>query len=183
MSAISASTLVFPYFLDPQTGQRIWLTSAETRTTRDDRKILFPLMDDDQAAAKSFRYDLALIMQRRFREEGLGPQYDLHFALNPTGEEVARSGVTSAPTADNRQVMTYKGLLVRPYIPHGWCVHLFDGPRQLESVKGETIEGAVDKVYERNLQTKAEKAPAPPAPEPPELEVARGPRLRPGDIQ
>jgi hypothetical protein len=177
---ISASTSVFPFFIHPETSQRVWVASLESkRDTRTGRLILWPNLDDDPAAAQKFRYDYALVMQRRFREE-LPPQYDVHFSLEPNGQEVDRA-VNSSPDQAGRTPTPFKGLLVRPYNPRGWCVRLVRDGAQLESVKGETVEETAGKVIERNLFQYAEKAPAPPSPEPPKTQQAPY-RKRPGSI-
>jgi hypothetical protein len=80
--------------------------------------------------------------------------------------------------------MHYKGVQVRPYVPRGWCVHLYDGPRQLESVKGYTIEEAVNKVIERGQLKFAEKfeEPAPEVTAPAPKKSFNG-RVRPGSLR
>src|SRR5260370_32371631 len=111
--SVSASTFVFPFFFHPQTRQRIWIASLESkRDTRTGRLVLWPNLDDDPAVAQKFRYDYALVMQRRFREE-LPPQYDVHFAfLDPNGEEVERAVNSSSATQGDRVATTYRGLII-----------------------------------------------------------------------
>jgi hypothetical protein len=93
-------------------------------------------------------------MKRRFDSEGyLNPSiYETKFSLSAgnTSEEIAGGVRASAPTPDNRVITECKGLLVRPFNPRGWCVHLVRDGAQLESVKGETVEETADKVIERN---------------------------------
>jgi hypothetical protein len=166
MSYIGPSTKVFIwwYHLD----RRAWLAGHEQVRNQLGELILRPHLDDDPHAAIAVRYDLAQVFKRRLDSEGyLNPAiYQAHFSLTPEGDEIATGVVaSSAPDKDNRQVMTYRGLLVRPYIPRGWFVKMMDGPRELEPVKDDTIEGAADKVFERGLERFAEKAPQP-APEP-----------------
>lgn len=184
MSAISGTTPVFLWVIHPQNGQRIWLHKTETVRNRNNDFVLKPIWDDEDRFAKSYQYSVALIVKRRLESEGVSSfaAHDVRFSLTPDGEQIASGSTTSAPTSDNRQIMHYRGVLVRPFNPRGWCVHLYDGPRQLESVKGDTIEDVVEKVFERNLQGKAEKAPTQPAPDPTKAAVTAGPRLRPGDI-
>jgi hypothetical protein len=124
-------------------------------------------------------------VKRRLESEGcVNPSlYLFHFSLTATGEEIATGNVTSAPDKDNRQIMQYRGLLVRPYIPRGWFVKMMDGPRELEPVKDDTIEGAADKVFERGLERFAEKAPEQPAPTPePPVQKKYNGRQRPGSL-
>jgi len=79
--------------------------------------------------------------------------------------------------------MQYKGLLVRPYNPRGWCVHLKRDGAQLESVRGETVEEAADKVIERNLFQYAEKFEQPePEAVPPAPKKSFNGRIRPGSL-
>jgi hypothetical protein len=160
MSAINGQTNVYLWtYHPPNSGQRVWVAGTDTVQNRLGEKILNPILDTDPHAAESFRYDIAIIAKRRFESEGcIDPfLYSFHCSLTATGEEVAAGNTTSAPDKDNRVVMHYKGVTVRPYIPRGWCVHLYDGPRQLESVKGDTIEEAVDKVIDRGQLKFAEK--------------------------
>jgi hypothetical protein len=193
MSNIGPNTNVYIFFHDPRHG-RIWVQDTELILNQRGEKVLKPLLDDDPRYAKSWRYDIAVIAARRFKSEGvLNPHlYQACFTLSPSNsaEEIASASTTSAPDKDDRVVMQYKGVLVRPYIPRGWCVHLFDGPRQLESVKGETVEEAVDKVIERNQLQFAEKytqpEPEPVAPSAPASPTAKhyeGHRVRPGSLK
>jgi hypothetical protein len=180
MSLINSNTNVYIWLW--QNGQRAWINKVDNvKDKRSDQWVLMPALDDDPAYATPYSYETALIIRRRLLEDR--PTRDIHFSLSPTGEEIASGSTTSSPDKDNRVVMQFKGVLVRPFIPRGWCVHLFDGPRQLESVRDDTIEGAVNKVIERGQFKFAEKA----APEPlvaPELEkIHSGPRVRPGDLQ
>jgi hypothetical protein len=180
MSLISSSTRVFIWWYHDD--RRVWLASHEQVRNNLGELILKPQLDNDPHFAVAIRYDLAQVFKRRFDSEGLlNPAiYQTHFSLTPEGEEIA-SGVTasSAPDKDNRQIMMYRGLLVRPYIPRGWFVKLNDGPRQLEPVKDDTIEGAADKVFERGLERFAEKAPPPvPEPEPQTKKAFPGYRIR-----
>jgi len=147
-------------------------------------------MDDDQAFAKKFKYEFFLTIRRRFREEGLPPQYgDLRASLSPTGEEID-SGVSSqsAPDEDGRVVMSFRGLLARPGrdVQHGkvWYVK-FPG-QEINSFRGESPEDVVNKVYERGEKfvALAEKAPAePPEPNKVQQQQASGPRVRPGSFR
>jgi hypothetical protein len=182
MSNISGNTRVFVWFTDHR-YPRIWVAGVTNVKNKLGETLLRPLLVDTASEASAYPYSVALIMKRRFDTEGvMNPSiYEAKFSLTPDGEEIGGHNRTAAPDKDNRTIMQYKGVLVRPFIPKGWCVHLFDGPRQLESVKADTIEEAVDKVIERNQLKFAEKAPEQqPEPEP-EKKVYSGPRVRPGD--
>jgi hypothetical protein len=187
MSSISAATNVYIFFHDPRFG-RIWVSDTEMVRNNLGNLVLIPKLDNEARNAKSWRYDLALIAARRFNTEGvLNPSiYQACFTLSPSdsAEEIASGSTTSAPTKDNRVVMQYRGLLVRPYNPRGWCVHLVRDGAQLESVKGETVEEAVDKVIERNLFQYAEKheQPEPEAAVPATKKPFNG-RVRPGSLR
>ena len=160
MSFIGPATTVYIFFHDPRYG-RIWVADTELVRNKLGELVLKPELDDEARYAKPYRYDMAVIAARRFNTEGVmnSSIYQACFALSASNsaEEIASAPTTSAPDKDNRTVMIYKGILVRPYIPRGWCVHLYDGKMQLESVRGDTIEEAADKVIERNLLKFAEK--------------------------
>jgi hypothetical protein len=188
MSSIGAATNVYIFFHDPRFG-RIWVSDTEMVRNNLGNLVLIPKLDNDARNARSWRYDLAVIAARRFNTEGFlnSSIYQACFTLSPSdsAEEIASGSTTSAPDKDNRVVMHYKGVTVRPYIPRGWCVHLYDGPRQLESVKGDTIEEAVDKVIERGQLKFAEKFEQQ-QPEPKVVPSAKKPfngRIRPGSIR
>jgi hypothetical protein len=188
MSLIGPSTNVFIFFHDPRYG-RVWVADTELVRNKLGELVLKPILDDEARYAKPYRYDMAVIAARRFNSEGVmnSAIYQACFALTASNsaEEIASAQSTSAPDKDGRTVMHYKGILVRPYIPRGWCVHLYDGKMQLESIRGETIEEAVDKVIERNLTKFAEKytqpEPEPVAPSAPKNNYG-GARVRPGSL-
>jgi hypothetical protein len=183
---IGPSTTVYAWICNPpNSGERVWLAAHETVRNQLGELVIKPEFDDDPREAKPMAYSTALILKRRLESEGVIGKglYDVHFSLHPTGDEVGAGHTTAAPTDDNRVVMQYRGLLVRPGIDvkHGrvWYVK-FPGTA-IESIRGATIEEAVDKCYERNLQDKAEQAPAPPPapPEQPAKKTFEG-RIRPG---
>jgi hypothetical protein len=176
MSAISASTPVFIWAIKPSTGQRNWAHGFESRKDRNYRLVLWPLMSSDSHAAKSFRYDYAVIVRRRAAEE---LQCDYHFSLTPDGEEVAQQD-RGAPDQEGREVTFFNGIVVRPFSPRGWCIK-FPGTA-IETMRADTVQDVYERVKERNLLGKAEKAPAPPPEPEPEPETIPQPRLRPGDL-
>jgi hypothetical protein len=183
MSNINGKTRVFIWFNDPR-YPRIWVAGVTNVKNEFGETLLKPLLSDTASEAIGYEYSVALVAKRRFDSEGLlNPAiYEAKFSLTPDGEEIAGHNRTAAPTADNRTIMYYRGFIFRPYTPSGWCMHLYDGPRQLESIKSDKIEDCYLRAEERNLLKFAEKAPEPPAPEP-EKKSYNGPRLRRGDLQ
>jgi hypothetical protein len=188
MSHIGPSTNVYIFFHDSRYG-RIWVSGTELIKSKFGEWVLVPTLDDEARNAKSWRYDLAVIAARRFNTEGyLNPSvYQACFTLSPSNsaEEIASATTTSAPSEDNRVIMQYRGLLVRPGtdVKYGRCWFVKFPGQQIESVRGDSPEDAVEKVYERNLQDKAEKFDAPP-PEPiapPATSKGEG-RTRPGGL-
>jgi hypothetical protein len=188
MSFIGPATTVYIFFHDPRYA-RVWVADTDLARNKLGELVLVPQLDSEAKEAKSWRYDMAVIAARRFNTEGVlnSSIYQACFSLSKdnNSEEIASAPTTSAPDKDNRTVMHYKGVLVRPYIPRGWCVHLYDGKMQLESVRGETIEEAVDKVIERNQLKFAEKytQPEPEVVAPPAPDKYNGHRMRPGSLR
>jgi len=180
MSSISQNTYVYPWFYN--NGQRVWISAVESkRNLKTGALVLWPLLDDDPSRAQKYLYSYALVMKRRFSEE-LPSQYDVHFSLTATGEEVARGEINSSPDRDSRVIMSYKGLLVHPGNGNKFWWVKFPGTT-IESIKAETPEEAVEKTIERNLFQYAEKAPAEAVPEPEVKKVPAGPRVRPGSFR
>jgi hypothetical protein len=153
--------------------------------------VLVPDLDDEARHAKAFRYDLAVIAARRLNSEGvLNPNiYQAGFTLVPSdsAEEIASGATTSAPDRDGRVIMQYRGLLVRPGqdVKTGPCWYVKFPGQQVESVRGDSPESAVDKVFERNLQHLAEQYEMPPEPQVPPAQPTNsdGARLRPGSLR
>ena len=190
MSSISARTQVYPFFWSNVLGKRIWITSVENKKNQATGSlVLWPAMDDDFRAARSFEYEIYLIMRRRFAAE-LPAQYgDLRIVLTPGDvSEELDSGVSghSSPDLNNRTVEFIGGLVVRPGydVSHGacWFVKIYgEGGIQIDSVRGDSAESTVATVFDRGLQAKAEKAPPPPKPVQEETFQPAGPTIRPGD--
>jgi hypothetical protein len=189
MSNNGPSTNVYIFFHDPRYG-RVWVADTELVRNKLGVLVLKPILDNEGKYAKPWRYDMAVIAARRFNTEGVinSSVYQACFTLSPnnSAEKIASAPTTSAPDKDGRVVMQYRGLVVRPYIPRGWCVHLYDGKMQLESVRGETVEEAADKVIERNLFKFAEKFTQPEpevvAPSAKPKKDYGGHRMRPGGL-
>jgi hypothetical protein len=186
---IGPDTKVYPWVYHPPiSGQRVWIASYETVRNKVGDLVIDPKLDDDPRAAMGLPYQAALIIKRRLEsEQVISPLYEIHFSLNPTGDEVAGGNRTAAPNDDNRTVMMYRGLLVRPGVSvnHGRVWYVKFPNSSIESIRGNTVEEAVDLVYDRGLQDKAEQAPPapPPVPEPSTTPKKNyGARIRPGDL-
>src|ERR1700693_1213471 len=168
MSNIGPSTNVYIFFNDSRAG-RIWVSGTELIKNNLGNLVLKPVLDDEARNAKSWRYDLAVVAARRFNTEGVmnSSIYQACFALSASNsaEEIASASITSAPDKDNRPVMQYRGLLVRPGrdVKVGPCWYEKSPGTTIESVRGD-LPVAVNKVFERNLQDKAEKYEVPPEP-------------------
>jgi hypothetical protein len=186
---IGPDTNVFPWvFHPPYSGQRAWISSYETVRNNLGELVIQPKLDSDPSTARSMPYQAALILKRRIESENvISPLYTVHFSLDPTSDEVGAGHTTSAPTEDQRVVMTYKGILVRPGVDvnRGRCWFVRFPNTTIESIKADSVEAAVDTVFDRGLQDKAEQAPPPPAPPPPESASQNnyGARVRPGDLR
>ena len=186
---IGPDTKVYPWVYHPPiSGQRVWIASYETVRNKVGDLVIDPKLDGDPREAMGLPYQAALILKRRLESEGvISHLYAVRFSLHPTGDEVGAGNTNSAPTDDNRTVMVYRGLLVRPGIGvnHGRCWFVKFPGTAIESVRGHTPEEAVNTVYERGLQDKAEQAPPPPpAPEPTATPQRNyGARVRPGDLK
>ena len=85
--------------------------------------------------------------------------------------------------------MQYKGILCRNGVntrtgERCWYVKLRDPQRgELESIRGDSPEDTVNKVFERGLQSLAEQAPVQPAPQQQTVVRPAGPRIRPGSLR
>lgn len=185
---IGPDTRVFPWiFHPPYSGQRAWIAGYETVRNVLGELVIQPTLDSDPAEAKSMSYQSALILKRRLESENMiSPLYQVHFSLHPTGDSVAEGHATAAPTQDQRVVMAYRGILVRPGVDvnRGRCWFVKFPQTTIESVKADTVEAAVEIVYERGLQDKAERAPEPPPAQPESTATPNyGVRIRPGDLK
>jgi hypothetical protein len=173
---ISASTRV--HLVAFTQNGKCWLSKVATGRNKRGDIVLTPTWDDDPSQSQSVPFEHALIFQRRLKEES---NVTVRFALS-AGESADLIEEREADVSPGGRTPTpFKGLLVRPYNPRGWCVRLVRDGAQLESVKGETVEETADKVIERNLFQYAEKAPVPPPPEPSRTQQAPY-RKKPGSI-
>jgi hypothetical protein len=186
---IAATTCVYVWLINTNTGQRNWITSVDLKTNGLGQKVLVPLFDDDQHFAAKFEFQYALIMRRRLNAEGVAnPAINrFFFSLSPSGEEVASEDVAgSSITKDGRVPMGYRGLLAVPGFDtrtQQSCWYIKFPHSTIESVRGSTPEEAINKAYERGPEALkyAERAAPEAPPEEPKKEVYAGPMLRPGD--
>lgn len=182
--ALNRDTKVFVVVFDDG-GSPHWLVEANTKRDARGNLILWPSWGTPEVA-KSMTLEYADVFRRRYLEEH---QRSVRFTLQAGSREFVEESNGSNPSGEDlRSVMQYRGLLAHPGYDSKtgtrcWYVKTFDGPMQLESVRGATPEEAVIRAYERNLQHKSEKAP-PPTPVVAQQPVApAGPRLRPGSLR
>jgi hypothetical protein len=133
--------------------------------------------------------EYAEIFRRRYKEEhGL----DLSFTLAAGDKQLVEESNSSTPTEDTRKPTPGReGVLAHPGIntrtgERCWYVKIFDGPTQLESIRGDSPEAVIQRVFEMGLQGKAEKVPVQAqaqAPQPATPVRPAGPRLRPGSFR
>ncbi len=184
---LSRDTKVFITIFPPGAPQQ-WLVNSQTvRDKNTGTLILWPTWDTDPSRARSMTLEYASIFRERYqREQG----HAVHFALQAGAKDfVEESGAPSSIGEDQRTPMQHLGLLIRPGVDvrrgtRTWFVKLRD-PQQgeLESVRGETPEEAVQKVFERGLQDLAEKAPIPLAPQAAVVTPKPAVRIRPGSLR
>jgi hypothetical protein len=111
----------------------------------------------------------------------------VHFTLQAGGDTVDdKPLVTQTEDYAKRVEMSYRGLLAVPGFDTRnqtpcWYVRFPD--TNIESLRGATVEEAVDKVYERpDLLPHARRAPVQ-LEEPEASRKPAGPRVRPGDLR
>ena len=170
-------------------NKRYWLRGASNEMNKAlGRLILQGVWSDDPRLSVSVKLELALVYRRRFKEECNQP-VDLSLTAG-SSEFVEPENTSGLSGSDERGVMQYRGILCRPGVDvktgnKVWFVKLRDpqlGER--ESLKAESPEDAVNKVFERGLESLAEKAPVPVAPQPAAQAPARSTaRLRPGSFR
>jgi hypothetical protein len=186
MSDVAATTPVFIWILNPETGKRIWVNDTETVRNNRNEFVIKPVWDDEDRFAKSFPFQLAIVIKRRLESEGLLNQsYKICFSLSADGDPIAIRENHRSSEEDKRVSMAYRGLLAVPGFntcDQTLCWFVRFPNQSIESIRGATPEEAVDNAYERNLQDKAEKAPVV---EPVEIKPRKpeGPRIRPGSIR
>ena len=180
-----------PVFISaPFQNKRYWLRGASNEMNKAlGRLILQGSWSDDPGLAVSVKLELALVYRRRFKEECNQP-VDLSLAAGSL-EFVEPENTSGLSGPDERGVMQYRGILCRPGVDvksgtKTWFVKMKDPQRgELESIRGDSPEDAVSKVFERGLESLAEKAPAPVAPQPAtQVPPARSTRrIRPGSLR
>jgi hypothetical protein len=182
---IASSTKVYIWITQRGKEQRIWLNSYETVRNPRGVWVLKPRWDDEPQAAGFWSFEAATIIRRRLSEEGfLNPNvHMIRLSLNPTAEEVSAPSPSSTRLGDDTRVpMAFRGLIAVPgtHVQRGRCWYVRFPNSAIESICGDTVEDAVNRVFDMQLQDRAEKASPPPATEP-ERKVNQGPRQRPGD--
>lgn len=190
MSDIAATTPVFIWVSDLRTGKRLWVADTENVRNKRNDLVLKAALDNEDRFAKSFPFSLAIIIKRRLESEGLLHQsYKISFSLSADGDPIALRENTRSSGEDKRVPMNYKGLNAVPGFDTRnqtpcWYVRFPD--TNIESLRGATVEEAVDKVYERpDLLPHAERAPVQVQVEEPEepKPKRKGYRTRPGDLR
>jgi hypothetical protein len=181
---ISATTKVYVFFFHPQSGERVYVTSVENQFDKNlNRLALHPKMETDPAKAQTFTFEYAARMRERFTAD-LHPVYAAHFAIgSPQGEIVGEGNSERGRGDDARVPMTFRNLLAVPgyHTQRGRVWYCRFPGTSIESICDETVEGAVNRVYDMKLEDRAERAPAPPTQAPEGPISNAGPRLRPGD--
>jgi hypothetical protein len=179
--SLSHDTKVF--IVAHHAGNKYWLISAANQKDARTGRLVLQGQWGSPAEAKSTTLELATVYRRRFLEE---THAEVHFTMAAGDSQyVEEPNSSTTQGEDTRVPMAYRGLLARPGINtrsgiRCWYVKVFDGPSQLESISSSSPEAVVDRVFEMNLQEKAEKAPAPVAPAPVQPKYT-GPVVRPGD--
>jgi hypothetical protein len=186
-SDISASTKVFIVVIDPRTSKRLWM--IDYKLVKDpglDKLVPSPTWTEVPREARKFTYEYACIVRERWYD-AYGDRDPLHFTLAAGDNEPflnVRAPGAETFVEDDRQVMQYKGLIARPYVPKGWFVRLSSEQGLIEPFVRPTVEEAVDAVINQGAFVFAEKAAAPVQVPAPEVKIQRGPvhRLRPGSF-
>ena len=184
--SISHSTPVF--ISATHQGQRFWLTgTTNERHKSSGNLVLMGQWSPEPSAARSQTLETAVITRRRLWEES---NCQVDFSLAAGSLDFVEGQATSSPGGpDERPTMEFRGLLIRPGIDvrsgtKTWFIRLRDPQRgELQSIKAESPQEAVQKIFERGLQDIAEKAPVVP-PQPQQAAPARSTaRIRPGSFR
>lgn len=180
MSTINKNSLVH-LVATAINGNRCYITQLGTKRNSRGELVLDAQFDDDASRSQPMPYEHALIVKRRLRDEH---NVFIRFAqvAGDLADFVDEPGQEADNSATSRITQHYRGLIIRPFNPKGWCCKLRDDNGERESVRGETPEEVGDKVIERGLFEIAEKAPTPPPPDPLKTQQAPSYRKRPGSI-
>jgi hypothetical protein len=171
-------------------GQRYWLVKAETGRDQNSGKIVvMPKWTTTPSEARPAGYETAIIFRRRSREE-YGASCD--FSLSAGSLDFIEPENNSNPNGeDTRADKSFRGIRCRPGVDvksgqRCYFVHILseDGRFQINSVKGDTPEQAVQKVIDLGYQNFAERSQVEQAPivQQQQQRPAGGPRVRPGDL-
>jgi hypothetical protein len=182
MNSINRNTSIYVFVI--ANGIRHNLVRPETKRNDRGEIILWPVWSSELKDSKSLTYEMACIFRERYTREHKRP---VHFSLQAGGEVVDDKPLAAqAEDYTKRVPMDYRGLRAVPGFDARnqtpcWFVRFPN--TNVESLRGATVEEAVDKAYERpDLLAHAERAPEQVA----ETEEPRkpvGPRIRPGDLR
>jgi hypothetical protein len=183
--SIAHNTRVF--IVATHNGTKYWLIKAENQRAPTGCLVLQGQWGS-AAQAQPVTMELGAVYKRRFLEEtNCSVQFTL--SASDSAPYVAESN-SSTPSEDTRPPLeAHRGFLVRSGIntrtgERAYFCHLYEGTRQLESIRGDSPDDVVNKVIENGQQDRAEKAPMT-ASAPQQAAPVRpaGPRLRPGSIR
>jgi len=177
---ISASTRVHVTWTDPQ-GLKYMVKPDTTRNNLGEI-VFHPLWSYEARDSRPISYELAVSLRERVWNEA---RIKLHFTLSAGDSQFIEDTFLPAepPTKDERVPMMYRGIVAVPgiHVTHGRCWFVRFLGTAIESIRGNSPEEVIDKVYARpDLLPFAEKAPQESAPEVKEQRPV-APRLLPSD--
>jgi hypothetical protein len=179
---INKNTLVHVLAIDPN-GTKHYLVKPDSKRNERGELVLWPTWSNQLQNSKPLTYEMACAFRARMRSEH---RNEVHLTLQAGSDQFIEERVPQETEDYSKRVpMSYRGLLAVPGFDGRTqtpCWYVRFAPHAIESVRGATPEEAVDRVYERNLQDKAEKA-EPVAPEPEKPQKPAGRRMRPGDFK
>jgi hypothetical protein len=181
MNSINKSTPVHIFVV--ANGIRHHLVKAETKRNDRGEIVLWPVWGELKDS-KPLTYEMACVFRERYVREN---KTQVHFTLQAGGEVVDDKPLAAqAEDYTKRVEMSYRGLNVVPGFDtrnQTPCWYVRFPNTSIESIRGATIELAVEKAYERpDLLPHAERAPEQAA-ETEEPRKPAGPRIRPGDLR
>lgn len=184
---VSRNTRFYLTIFPPNAPQQ-WLVNSQTvRDKNTGTLILWPDWSTDPSKARSMTYEYAVIFAERFqREQG----HKVHMTLEAGSKEFLEdSGSPSSNGQDERTPVAHEGYVVRPAFNvresrRCWVIRLHDERGDLEPIRADSPDEAVQKMKDRHLESKAERAiPAAPVETSQPVAVPRGPRIRPGSFR
>jgi hypothetical protein len=149
---VAGTSRIFICAVDDKTKAKYWLVKYDTR--RDARNVIEPwsTWSHTAAEAKPFSYATYQMIVERYRDAGYKEQ--LHAVLAANDNEPFIEDITPMPLPeDDRVPMHYRGVIAKPGIDVAngqrcWFVAVLDPidrSKQLESVKGDTVESCINK--------------------------------------